>query len=80
MQENISTSIPTSATPKPIQQPDIEQDYNFFQAQKIAKNMLELGLISLSEFNKLTEINRETFSPFWVEIMPKIYKGFRANM
>ena len=72
MQENISTSIPVSSTPKPIQQTDIEQDYNFFQAQKIAKNMLELGLISLSEFNKLTEINRETFSPFWVEIMPKI--------
>ncbi|MDO4393209.1 MAG: hypothetical protein Q4C80_02220 [Bacillota bacterium] len=72
MQENISTSIPAYATPKPIRQTDIEQDYNFFQAQKIAKNMLELGLISLSEFNKLTEINRKTFSPFWVEIMPKI--------
>lgn len=72
MQENISTSIPAYATPKPIRQIDIEQDYNFFQAQKIAKNMLELGLISLSEFNKLTEINRKTFSPFWVEIMPKI--------
>lgn len=72
MQENISTSIPAYATPKPIRQTDIEQDYNFFQAQKIAKNMLELGLISLSEFNKLAEINRKTFSPFWVEIMPKI--------
>ncbi len=72
MQENISTAIPAYATPKPIRQTDIEQDYNFFQAQKIAKNMLELGLISLSEFNKLTEINRKTFSPFWVEIMPKI--------
>ena len=72
MQENISTSIKASATPKPIRQTDIEQDYNFFQAQKIAKNMLELGLISLSEFNKLTEINRKTFSPFWVEIMPQI--------
>ena len=72
MQENISTSIPASSTPKPIQQTDIEQDYSFFQAQKIAKNMLELGLISLSEFNKLTEINRKTFSPFWVEIMPQI--------
>ena len=72
MQENITTTIPVSAAPKPIQQADIEQDYNFFQAQKVAENMLELGLISLSEFNKLTEINRKTFSPFWVEIMPKI--------
>lgn len=72
MQENISTSIPASSTPKPIQQTNIEQDYNLFQVQKIAKNMLELGLISLSEFNKLTEINRKTFSSFWVEIMSKI--------
>lgn len=34
--------------------------------------MLELGLISLSEFNNLTRINRETFLPFLVEILPKI--------
>ncbi|WP_418202901.1 SHOCT domain-containing protein [Anaerotignum faecicola] len=72
MQENITTSIPVSSVPKPIQQADIEQDYNFFQAQKVAENMLELGLISLSEFNKLSLKNRETFSPFWVEIMPEI--------
>ena len=72
MQENITTSIPVSAAPKPTQQADIEQDYNFFQAQKVAENMLELGLISLSEFNKLSLKNRETFSPFWVEIMPEI--------
>ena len=72
MQENITTSITVSSVPKPIQQADIEQDYNFFQAQKVAENMLELGLISLSEFNKLSLKNRETFSPFWVEIMPEI--------
>ena len=70
---SITTSIPVSASPKPIQQTDIEQDYNFFQAQKVAENMLELGLISLSEFNKLSLKNRETFSPFWVEIMPEIH-------
>lgn len=72
MQDNITTSIPASAASKPIQQSNIEQDYNFFQAQKVAENMLELGLISLSEFNKLSQKNRDTFSPFWVEIMPEI--------
>ena len=79
MQENITTSIPVSASPKPIQQADIEQDYNFFQAQKVAQNMLELGLISLSEFNKLSLKNRETFSPFWVEIMPEIRLYIRLS-
>ena len=36
------------------------------------QNMLERGLISLSEFNKLTLLNRKTFSPMYVEIMPEI--------
>lgn len=72
MQENIIASMPDSTSPKPIQQSDIQQDYDFLHAQKVSEKMLSLGLISLSEFNKLTEINRKTFSPFWVEIMPKI--------
>ena len=72
MQENITASMPDSTSPKPIQQSDIEQDYDFLQAQKVSEKMLPLGLISLSEFNKLTETSRKTFSPFWVEIMPKI--------
>ena len=59
MQENIIASMPGSTSPKPIHQSDIQK-------------LLALGLVSLSEFNKLTEINRKTFSPFWVEIMPKI--------
>ena len=69
MQKNTTTI--TAAT-IPIQQSDIEQDYNYFQAQKVAEHMLTLGLISLSEFNNLTQINRETFSPFLAKIMPEI--------
>ena len=34
--------------------------------------MLDNGLVSVAEFNKLTAINRETFSPLFAEIMPKI--------
>ena len=72
MQENIIASMPGSTSPKPIHQSDIQLDYDFLQAQKVSEKLLALGLVSLSEFNKLTEINRKTFSPFWVEIMPKI--------
>ena len=38
----------------------------------ISKKMLDDGLISVAEFNKLTAINRETFSPLFAEIMPEI--------
>lgn len=55
-----------------ITQEELQRDYNYYRAQKTAETMLERGLISLSEFNKLTQINRDTFSPFLAEIMPEI--------
>ena len=61
-----------SLKPTPITQEQLMQDFNYHKAQEVAKTMLNEGLISLSEFNKLTQINRETFSPLWVEIMPEI--------
>lgn len=59
-------------SPTIFEQVEIQQDYDYFRAQEVAGMLYNAGLISLSEFNKLTEINRETFSPMLVEIMPKI--------
>ncbi len=50
----------------------IQGDLDYRIAQTIAKKLLDDGLISVAEFNKLTAINRETFSPLFSEIMPKI--------
>lgn len=50
----------------------IQADLDYRRTQTIAKKMLDDGLISVAEFNKLTAINRETFSPLFAEIMPKI--------
>lgn len=50
----------------------IQGDLDYRRGQTIAKKMLDDGLISVAEFNKLTAINRETFSPLFAEIMPKI--------
>ncbi len=67
-----NTADQINVAPKPITQEEIDRDINYYKAQKVAKNMLSLGLISLSEFNKLTQLNRETFLPYLVEIMPEI--------
>lgn len=61
-----------NVAPRPFSQKEIIQDVNYYQAQKVAQSMLDRGLISLDEFNKLAQINRDTFSPFLVEIMPEI--------
>ena len=49
----------------------IQGDLNYKRAQAIAKTMLDSGLISSTEFNKLSDINLETFSPLFAEIYPK---------
>ena len=43
-----------------------DMDYNL--AQKILKGMFENGLISIDEFNKITALNRQSFSPFLAEL------------
>ena len=58
--------------PAPITDIQLQRDYDYFRAQEVAKSMLDSGLISLLEFNKLTLLNRQTFSPMYVEIMPEI--------
>ena len=47
----------------------IISDVDYYRAQQLAKSLLDTGLISEKEFNKLSAINRETFSPLFAEIM-----------
>ena len=62
-----NTSVPSGY----FTQERIQGDLNYKRAQAIAKTMLDSGLISVAEFNKLSDINLETFSPLFEEIYPK---------
>ncbi|HKM04716.1 MAG TPA: SHOCT domain-containing protein [Lachnospiraceae bacterium] len=59
--ENLSTRISND---------QLQGEFNYSQAEKILKKMLNMGLIDEVEFNKITELNRETFSPILGKIMP----------
>ena len=48
-----------------------QRDIDYYRAQNIAKVLLDAELITLSEYDKLSELNAKTFSPFLVEIFPK---------
>lgn len=49
----------------------LQRDVDYFRAQSIICAMLDAGLISLWQFNKLAALNLKSFSPFLAEIMPK---------
>lgn len=67
-----ATDITSHLKAIPISPIEIQQDYDYFIAQRTSEALLSAGLISLVEFNKLTQLNRDTFSPMFVEIMPRI--------
>lgn len=47
-----------------------QNEFDYMMAQQMLKTMLEKKLISLSEFNKISAINLEIFSPELASIMP----------
>ena len=50
---------------------ELQQEYDYYMAQKLLKKLREADLISEGEFNKITALNRQTFSPYLAEIMPE---------
>ena len=61
-----NTSAPTGY----FTQERIQGDLDYKMAQQMAKTMLDSGLISVDEFDKLSDINLKTFSPLFAEIYP----------
>ena len=49
---------------------ELQQEFNYILSQQMLKKMLDKRLISADEFNKITEKNRQIFSPHLSRIMP----------
>lgn len=55
---------------KPVSQEQLQREYDYFLAQQILESMLRNALITMDEFNKITSLNRQSFSPALAQIMP----------
>jgi len=56
---------------KPISQEQLQREYDYMRAQMILETLLDVGLISESEFDKITKLNRQSFTPALAQIMPE---------
>jgi hypothetical protein len=69
---NVTGTIPEiNYKKKPVPQEQLQREVDYIRAQRILDSMLKSGLISLSEFNKITSLNRKSFSPALAQIMPE---------
>ena len=48
--------------------PELQNEYNYILAENLTKKLLEKGLISVDESDKIMEKNRQTFSPLFSRI------------
>jgi predicted HTH transcriptional regulator len=55
---------------KSVSLEQLQREFDYIRAEKLLNKMLEKGLISEAEFNKITALNRQTFSPLLAELMP----------
>jgi len=53
---------------KPTNQ-DMQNEYSYFLAEQLTKKLLADELISMDEFEKIMEKNRQSFSPFILKII-----------
>ena len=47
---------------------ELQREYDYYMAEKIAKKMRDSGIISIKEYTKMREENCRFFSPFLAEI------------
>lgn len=61
--------IMNTEVPKPTNE-EMQHEYDYFLAGQLTGKLLDEGLISADEYEKIMAKNRETFSPFIARILP----------
>lgn len=54
-----------------MDQKKIIDEVNYHKAQILTEMLYAKGLISFVEYDKLTELNRKSFSPLFVDLLPR---------
>lgn len=65
-------NAPAAAVPgkKQFTEEELQREYDYIRAEKLTRKLLDLGLITIEEFDKIMALNRESFSPALARIMP----------
>lgn len=59
----------TEIAPRVMTKEAMQRDFDYMMAEKMTKKLYEKGLISLDELHKISELNRQKFSPFYADLM-----------
>lgn len=69
MQVSKNIPIASKVPPRRMTKEAMQKDFEYEMAQKITKNLLEQGLISIDEYDRISELNAQNFSPFYSDLL-----------
>ncbi len=55
---------------KPFTTEELQREFDYWRGEKALQGLVEKGLLSKAECNKIMLLNRKSFSPRLAEIMP----------
>ena len=65
----IGGEISYNDIPKPTNA-EMQNEYNYIRAEQITRKMLDKGLISAGEYDRIMTENRRVFSPYLADLYP----------
>lgn len=71
MEVSRSAQIELDVAPRRMTLDSMQKDFEYEMAQKMTKNLLDEGLVSIDEYDRISALNREKFSPFYADLMEK---------
>lgn len=69
MQVSKHIPVATNVSARMMTKEAMQKDFDYEMAQKITKNMLKQGLISIDEYDRISALNAQKFSPFYGDLM-----------
>lgn len=54
-----------------MEQQKIIDEVNYHKTQAITELLYARGMITFDEYDKLTDLNRQSFSPLYADLLPK---------
>ena len=54
-----------------MEQNQVIDEINYYKVQAITELLYARGMITFDEYDKLTDLNRQTFSPLYADLLPK---------
>ena len=55
-------------------------ELNFYKAQALIELLYARDMITFDEYDKLTDLNRQTFSPLYADLLPKSLENHQIRV